>query len=93
MVDNTGRMQMEQQTEVKHLAAEHKFVTLIDGEQAHLEYHISGDTVNFTSTLVPPALRGKGLAERLVRHGLAWAKTQNLQIQASCSYVQKFLKT
>jgi predicted GNAT family acetyltransferase len=91
MVNKTGRMQMEQQIEVKHLAAEHKFVILIDGEQAHLEYQITGDTVNFTSTLVPPALRGKGLAERLVRHGLAWAKEKNLHIQASCSYVQKFI--
>nr|WP_259394810.1 GNAT family N-acetyltransferase [Shewanella sp. SR44-3] len=84
---------MEPQAEVKHLAAEHKFVILINDEQAHLEYQISADTINFSSTLVPPALRGKGLAERLVRHGLAWAKTQNLQIHASCSYVQKFLKT
>ncbi|MGL4641014.1 MAG: GNAT family N-acetyltransferase, partial [Shewanella sp.] len=31
-------------------------------------------------------------AERLVRHGLKWAKAQNVEIQASCWYVQKFLK-
>ncbi|MGL5391371.1 MAG: N-acetyltransferase, partial [Shewanella sp.] len=34
----------------------------------------------------------KGLAERLVRQGLKWAKEQEMQITASCWYVQKFLK-
>jgi uncharacterized protein len=78
--------------EIKHLESERKFVILIDGAQAQLEYQISGSVINFNSTFVPSALRGKGVAEHLVRHGLAWATAQNLQIQASCSYVQKFLK-
>ena len=34
---------------------------------------------------------GKGLAEKLVRTGLAWANQQGLKIRASCWYVQKFL--
>ncbi|AQS40669.1 hypothetical protein Sps_05606 [Shewanella psychrophila] len=31
------------------------------------------------------------LVEELVRYGLSWAKSANLEIEASCRYVQKFL--
>ena len=47
--------------------------------------------IDFTHTYVPFALRGQGLAERLVEVGLAWAKEQGYQIEASCWYVKKFL--
>ena len=47
--------------------------------------------IDFTSTYVPFALRGQGLAEELVKFGLEWAKDQGYQIEASCWYVKKFL--
>ncbi len=68
-----------------------RFVLTGDGEQAQLDYQRAGNTINFTNTFVPPELRGQGLAEKLVRHGLAWAKAQDLTIYASCWYVKKFL--
>ena len=49
-------------------------------------------TVDFTSTQVPSACRGKGIAEALVRHGLRWAQDQGYHIQASCWYVAKFIR-
>ncbi|WP_372870594.1 GNAT family N-acetyltransferase [Shewanella sp.] len=61
------------------------------GAEARLEYYRSGDSIDFRRTFVPPELRGQGLAERLVRHGLDWSKQQGLDISASCWYVQKFL--
>lgn len=69
-----------------------------DGEIAYLKYEIYLDSENaeqvidFKSTFVPPGLRGKGIAEQLVRAGLSWAKEQDYQIVASCWYVEKFLK-
>ncbi|QIR15983.1 GNAT family N-acetyltransferase [Shewanella aestuarii] len=60
--------------------------------EAILEYHLTGHSVDFHHTFVPPSLRGQGIAEKLVRSGLAWAKAEQLTIKASCSYVQKFLK-
>lgn len=56
-----------------------------------LAYRVQGTSVDFYSTYVPPALRGQGLAERIVRTGLAWAKKQGLAIHASCWYVAKFI--
>ncbi|EAQ63462.1 hypothetical protein MED121_08131 [Marinomonas sp. MED121] len=69
-----------------------------DGEIAYLKYEIYLDSENaeqvidFKSTFVPQALRGKGIAEQMVRTGLAWAKQENFKIVASCWYVEKFLK-
>jgi len=81
-----------------HIVDENRFVINIDKVQAILSYEIiidpsktSAGRCNFDSTFVPNELRGKGLAEKLVRHGLNWAKSQGLQIEASCWYVQKFL--
>ncbi len=76
---------------VQHLKKEHRFVINIDQEQAVLVYEIFDDRINFTSTFVPHELRRKGLADKLVRHGLRWAKSANLKVEANCWYVQKFL--
>ncbi|WP_039913616.1 GNAT family N-acetyltransferase [Cellvibrio mixtus] len=83
--------------EVQHLPGQHKFVIQQDGEEdAVLAYRLStqGDkaSVDFYSTYVPPALRGKGLAEKLVYCGLKWAKEQGFHIEASCWYVAKFIR-
>lgn len=80
------------QSTILHQADKQRFVILIDDQQALLEYLIEGDHIDFNRTYVPDALRGRGLAERLVRHGLKWAKAQQLTISASCWYVQKFLR-
>ncbi len=82
--------------EVQHLVKDHKFVINRDGGEAVLAYRLSGQgdkaSVNFYSTYVPPDLRGKGLAEKLVRSGLHWAREQGFHIEASCWYVAKFLR-
>jgi predicted GNAT family acetyltransferase len=52
---------------------------------------LQGQHVDFTRTYVPSELRGKGLAEKLVHYGLAWASAEHLSISASCWYVARFL--
>lgn len=82
--------------EVQHLSDEHKFVIQQEGDTAVLAYRLfkmdEKLAVNFYSTYVPPEFRGKGLAEKLVRAGLQWAKEQGYQIEASCWYVAKFIR-
>lgn len=74
---------------VTHQADLHRFSV---NNEALLEYHLTGTSVDFHHTFVPPSMRGQGIAEKLVRSGLAWATAEQLTIKASCSYVQKFLK-
>ena len=77
--------------EIEHKVQQNKFVGGDSGEEVVLEYVLAGNEVNFTHTLVPTKLRGKGYAEKIVRRGLAWAQDKNLTITASCWYVAKFL--
>jgi predicted GNAT family acetyltransferase len=71
----------------------HRFVARIDGDEAVLEYRLLPDNgVDFTRTFVPEALRGVGVAEKLVRTGIAWARDHDYVMQASCWYVARFLK-
>ncbi|WP_445428341.1 GNAT family N-acetyltransferase [Alishewanella sp. HL-SH05] len=76
---------------IKHLASEQRFTLTLADASAQLDYHVNGKVINFHHTFVPPAFRGKGLAEKLVRHALQWAQTEGYDIQASCSFVQRFL--
>lgn len=76
---------------IAHHVKQQQFVIEIEGEQAVLEYQLQDDQIDFSRTYVPETLRGKGLAEHLVTHGLRWAKEQQFQITASCWYVQKFI--
>jgi len=76
---------------IEHQAAQQRFVLTQDNATALLEYQLDGLTINFYHTFVPPEFRGKGLAEQLVRHAINWARTENFQLTASCSYVQRFL--
>ena len=81
---------------VQHLPEENQFVVECDGARASLHYHLSksakGTAIDFNSTFVPPEFRGKGLAEKLVRTGLKWAKEQGYEVHASCWYAAKFLR-
>lgn len=78
--------------DIEHQHKQQRFIYRINDTEAVLDYQLSGADINFVHTFVPPAFRGKGVAEKLVRHGLQWANEQGYQIKASCWYVQKFLR-
>ena len=82
---------------IQHLPREHKFVLMCEGFEAVLQYRLSQSennitVIDFTHTFVPPEFRGKGLAEKLVRSGIKWAKEQGYELHASCWYAAKFIR-
>lgn len=80
-----------QQLNIQHDSAGQRFILSEGNASALLDYQLNGQQIDFCHTYVPPEFRGKGLAEKLVRHALSWAQQSGLQIHASCSYVQRFL--
>ena len=79
--------------EVIHQPEQRRFVVQVDAQESLLEYELlPRHGVNFTSTFVPENLRGRGIAEKLVRHGLKWARAQGYTIEADCWYVRRFLR-
>lgn len=81
---------------VNHIPEKNRFVIDCDGAESVLEYALfnqaSITAIDFTHTFVPPECRGKGLAEKLVRAGIKWAKEQGYELHASCWYAAKFIR-
>lgn len=91
---NGSDMESRQKYDIEHQVERTRFVLVKDTHECVLDYELHTGSelmIDFTHTYVPFALRGQGLAERLVEVGLAWAKEQGYQIEASCWYVKKFL--
>ena len=77
---------------VQHNVGASRFEALVDGYLSVVDYTFEGEVVVFTHTFVPPELRGRGLAEKLVRAALAWATTEKRRIVPACSYVDTFVR-
>ncbi|HEY8995616.1 MAG TPA: GNAT family N-acetyltransferase [Lacunisphaera sp.] len=77
---------------VQHNSEANRYEAVVDGHLSVCEYELAGDQMVFTHTLVPPELRGKGIAEQLVRTALADARTAGRKVIPACSYVAKFIE-
>jgi len=60
----------------------------IDGATAELTWRALGPVRIAEHTLVPPELRGKGIAMQLVEALVADARAQGFTIDPRCSYVE-----
>lgn len=61
-------------------------------EPALLTWRARGQTRIATRTFVPPELRGRGVAQRLVEALVADARAQGFTIVPQCSYVAALFK-
>jgi len=78
---------------VTHQPDQQRFVSVLEGQESVLEYRLLPDHgIDFTHTFVPESLRGQGIAEKLVRTGIGWAREQGFEMTASCWYVSRILK-
>ena len=77
---------------VIHNREEQRFETLVAGQRAVCEYQIEGDRMVFTHTFVPPELRGRGIAEKLVRVALECAQGEKRRVVPACSYVAAYIQ-
>jgi predicted GNAT family acetyltransferase len=78
--------------DVRHNPAERRFEAVVEGLLSVAEYERRGDEIVFTHTVVPSALRGRGIAEAIVRSALAYARDERLRVVPACSYVAAFVQ-
>ncbi len=79
------------QPTILHDTTVHKFYMEFPEGEAVLSYEIVDEkTLNFYSTYVPPALRGKNIAQLLVKAGFEYAKAHHYQVIPGCSYVKVY---
>jgi predicted GNAT family acetyltransferase len=66
-----------------------RYVIRLGGDEAEMTYSNAGDKrIAIGHTYVPPSMRGKGLAEALVKRGIADARAEGTRILPYCSYVR-----
>jgi predicted GNAT family acetyltransferase len=83
---------MSETIEVLHNSAAHRYEMTVEGHLSVCEYELKDGTMIFTHTVVPPELRGRGIAEKLVRAALTEARAQGRKVVPACSYVAKFVE-
>ena len=77
---------------VIHNEPAHRFELHADGLCALLTYRRFPDRIVFDHTEVPPVLEGKGLAAKLARYALDFARQQHLRVISLCPYISSFLR-
>jgi len=74
--------------DIRHDPDARRYTAEVDGHTATLDYHtLDAGTVDFASTYVPEALRGRRVGTRLVLHALADAGRRGWRVRASCWFV------
>lgn len=69
-----------------------RFEATVDGLRALLTYRRFPDRIVFPHTEVPAPLEGQGLAAKLTRAALDFARTNHLRVVPLCPYVASFLQ-
>jgi uncharacterized protein len=59
---------------------------------AFLEYTRIGTTIAYTHTEVPTSLEGHGVAAKLAKHALDFARATALDVVPLCPYVADYIK-
>ncbi|MCF2523709.1 GNAT family N-acetyltransferase [Bradyrhizobium sp. G127] len=63
----------------------------VDGAIAFANYRLTPRTVIITHTETPPALRGRGIASKLVQGALEQIRADGLKVVAGCGFVVDYL--
>ncbi|HEY8994076.1 MAG TPA: GNAT family N-acetyltransferase [Lacunisphaera sp.] len=77
---------------VQHNREANRYEAVVDSHLSVCEYEQVDGNLVFTHTFVPTALRGKGIAEQLVRAALTDARAAGRKVIPACSYVAKFIE-
>ena len=78
--------------EVTHNRAEQRFEATVDGYLSVADYNVRGGAMVMTHTYTPQEVRGRGIAEKLVRAALEYARAEQLKVVPACSYVAAFIQ-
>lgn len=70
----------------------HRFEVEAEEHSAFLSYRHVGNSLALDHTEVPPELEGRGIASKLARTALEYARGQGMQVVPICPYVSKYLK-
>ncbi len=74
-------------TGIKQNHEKQRFEVHINNSVGYMTYELNDGFIDYTHTIVPRELGGKGLGTDLVKYGLAYARVNHLQVKPTCSFV------
>jgi predicted GNAT family acetyltransferase len=77
---------------VRHNVTANRYEAEVGGHLAVADYRRENERIIFTHTFVPPELRGRGIAEQLVRTALDEARRDGRRVVPQCSFVARFIR-
>jgi predicted GNAT family acetyltransferase len=77
--------------EVIHNEARHRFEAGTFPELATVNYRLHDTSLDLVHTEVPAVYQGQGLAGKLAKAALDWARTQGFKVIPSCSYIKGYI--
>lgn len=81
------------QLEVRNNPDKNRFEAQLDGDQfAIIGYSLRGDIIEMTHTEVPPEYGGQGIASKMVREALEYARAHHLRVIPTCPVVAAYMK-
>jgi uncharacterized protein len=78
--------------EVIHNTEARRFEIHYGDDMARLEYHLRGPSIIYTHTVVPIVLEGHGIAGRLAKEALDYARESGLSVVPLCPYVADYIE-
>ena len=78
--------------QVEHNVSAQQFELHVGGLLCVLQYRINNGKMIVYHTEVPPPIQNRGLAERMTRTALEYARAEKLRIEPRCPYTAAFLR-
>jgi predicted GNAT family acetyltransferase len=78
--------------EVVHNVPQERFELLMEGELCLLNYRRTAGKLVIYHTEVPQPFEARGLAARMTRAALEFARSEKLLVEPRCSYVASFMR-
>ena len=76
---------------VSNNSAQHRFEVSIEGKTAFLDYHLTPAAITLIHTEVPAAMCEHGVAAKLARAALGFARSEGLHVNPSCPFVEAYI--
>ena len=77
--------------EVIHNRDANRFEIRVGDELAFVTYRRRGSTISYIHTEVPPSLEGHGIAAKLAKHALDYARANALDVVPICPYIAAYI--
>jgi len=78
--------------DVSDNTAQSRFELDVDGHVAYLEYERTPNTLTLLHTEVPPEIRGRHIADRLVEAALAIGRSEGRRLVVICPFARAYLR-